>query len=293
MSESAPIESLAGLRARVSGEKKHDPGTTAAGGMVVTMLLALPLGVWLGTDAGALGGVLGGLGWWLLLVIGVLIVASVFDSDKSMSGAVKVLAVGGALAGVAWFLLFGDEGLALPLTLALVGPAGGILALRGEVGRQADMRANQPLGLSEETIAACLALPEEPAEPLSELLDRAVADIQALGRFIDNGMLEASGQSVVALRGDVDRALQAMARKALVADTMLRRGDQGAADPLVASIRRIGEELDGLTDAALVAAASAESAPADLTQHIESLRLTTASRGEIEEALSGAGGQPG
>lgn len=289
--EPRPIESLAALRERARGEKKHEPAATVVGGMVVTMLFALPLGLWIGRDGGFFGGVFAGLGWWLLLVIGLLIVATTVGDGKSTKGALQALFVSGALSAVAWFFLFGDEGLALPLTLSLVGPAGGLLAWRGEVGRQAEVAANQPLGLSEETVAACLALPAEPVAPLGEVLDQAVADIQALTRFIDNGMLEASGHSVVALRGDVDRALHTMARRALVADTMLRRGDRDAAQPLIDGIDAIADELDGLTDAALVAAASTESESADLSAHIENLRLTTAGQGEIERALTGD--QPG
>lgn len=284
MSPPASIEDLAGLRALVRSHKKHDPATSAAGGMVIIMLLALPIGVAVGTDASVFGGVLAGLGWWILFVIGMLIVTSIFDDDAGSTGAaVRTLGVATVLAGVAWWLLWGDVGLALPVALTVVGPIGGILAWRGEVARRAEVRGRYPLGVSEETVAACVALPEDLGEPLAGIIDRALADIGALARFA--GTLEEGGQRIGALRGDVDRALGTMARRALVAHTMRQRGDDDAAAGVIEGIRRIGDELDAVTDAALEAAASVEGGGADLAEHVENLRLTTASQGEIAAAV--------
>ena len=283
MSQPAPIEDLAGLRALVRSHKKHDPATSAAGGMVITMLLALPIGVAVGTDASVFGGVLGGLGWWILFVIGMLIVLAICEDDAGSAGAAaRTVAAGTVLAGVGWWLLWGEAGWVLPAALTAAAPIGGVLAWRGEVGRRAEVRARYPLGVSDETVAACLALPSDLGAPLGALIDQAIADIGALARFA--GTLEEGGQGLGGLRGDVDRALGTMARRALVAHTMRQRGDEDAAEAVIRGIRRIGDELDAVTDAALEAAASVEGR-SELAEHVENLRLTTASQGEIAAAV--------
>lgn len=287
MSPPDSIEDLAGLRALVRGHKKHDPATAATGGMVAVMLFALPIGVVVGTDASVIGGGLAGLGWWILFVIGMLILLAVFEDDEGSSGAAaRTLAMGTVLSGVGWWLLWGEDGLALPVTLTVVGPLVGALAWRGEVGRRAEVRGRYPLGVSEETVAACVALPGELGEPLGGLIDRAIADIGALARFV--GTLEEGGQGVGSLRGDVDRALGTMARQALVAHTMRKRGDDDAAAGVIEGIRRIGDELDAVTDAALEAAASVQGGGRELAEHVENLRLTTTSQGEVAAAVGEA-----
>lgn len=284
-SPSAPIESMAALRSELGAAKTPEPGTAAVGGFVVAMLLALPLGVWLGTDAGAAGGILAGLGWWLLLAIGLVIVSMGTGDSKTHRSAGLTLLIGGLLAGASWFLLYGQDGWALPAILSVAGPVGGLMAWRSEARSQTEAEANPPLGLSHETVAALLALPESLAGALGPMLDRAVADVQAVDRLADNGMLEASGHSVVALQGDIDRAMRTLARRALVADTMLRRTDGSPADPVVEGMQRIADELHNLTDAALVAAASSESGGASLAEHIANLRLSTEGQAELNAAL--------
>ncbi len=281
----APIDDLATLRTRLAEAKEHDPGSAAVGGFVLTMFFALPLGLWWGTDAGLFSAALAGLGWLLVLTIGLFIVSGVVGDEKTARGALRTMLVGGVLAGLGWFLYYGENGWVLPALLAASGPIGGLIALRGNLRERAEAAADPPLGLSAETVAAIGALPAELVDAVREILDRAVTDVQALERLIDNGMLEASGQSTVALRGDVDRAIRTLARRALVADTMVRREDRSDAGPVLDGMRRIADELHKLTDAALVAAASAEGTAASLGEHIENLRLTTAGQNEIREAV--------
>lgn len=283
-----PIEDLATLRTRLAEAHEHDPGNAAVGGFVLTMFFALPLGLWWGTDAGLFGAAMAGLGWLLLLALGLLIVGAAMGDSKTHAAAGRTLAVGGLLAGVGWFLYYGETGWVLPAILAAAGPLGGLLAWRAEARKQARIEADPPLGLSAETVAACRALPESLTAPVAALLDGAIADVQALEKLAANGMLDAAGESVTALRGDVDRAVRTLARRALVADTMTRRDDTADAAVVIEGMRRIAEELDNLTDAALVAAASAEGTAASLAEHISNLRLTTAGQAEIEQAVSGA-----
>lgn len=280
-----PIEDLETLRTQLAEAHKHDLSTATVGGFVLMMLFALPIGITWGTDAGPFGGVLAGLGWMLLLAIGLFAVDAMVGNSKSVGAALRTVVVGGLLAAAAWFLAYGEDSMLLVAVLSVVGPIGGLWGLRSEVRKRARMTVDPPLGLSAETIAACVALPESLAEPVKAILDGAVSDVQAIDRLIDNGMLEASGQSVVALQGDVDRAMRTLARRALVADTMVRREDRSDAGPVLQGMRRIAEELHKLTDAALVAAASAEGTAASLGDHIESLRMTTAGQAEIREAI--------
>lgn len=286
------IEDLATLRAQLGKAKEHDLETAAIGGFVVAMLFALPLGVWLGTDAGFFGGVFAGLGWWFVLVVGLFLVTSMTGDGNTHRAAALTTLFGGLLAATGWFLYYGEGGLLLPTVLSIAGPAGGLLAWRSEARGRAKAQADPPLGLGAETVAALRALPESLAEPLGPMLDRAVADVNAIDRLADNGMLEASGHPVIALQSDVDRAMRTLARRALVADTMLRRGqghvENASAEPVLDGMRRIADELHNLTDAALIAAASTEADATSLAEHIGNLRLSTEGQAEIRAAVDDA-----
>lgn len=278
------IETLEGLQSHLAERTVEEPDTSAMGASMITLLLALPVVNWLAASEGSIvWGLLGGFGWWVLAFIGAVIVATVSEGIVGEEHALKAaLPVNTVLAGAAWFYLYADAGLVYPLLLTAALPIAALLGHRSGRRERDEQVREGVIGLGEETLAAYAALPSSMTDPVREVLDRAIADARTIDQVIDNGLLNDSGQSVVALRGDVDRAMANLARKAVVADAAARRAASGAVVPSLDALRTLGDEIHRLCDAVLATADAVENGlPVELESQIESLRLVRAGQREI------------